>query len=138
MKDFFECLNGFMKNEPSLKTLFGERIYPMILPQNPKFPCMVYQPITTMYHRNLQEESRFVRQVVQFTVHQTTFGKARSARKTVKRVFQDFSGNMNGVNVQAVHTVSDLTGGNGTTTQYSTDEYCAILEFEFQYMEDKE
>lgn len=136
MKDFFECLNGYMLAEPRLKKLFGTRIYPLMLPQKPQFPSMVYQPITTIYHRNLQAESMFIRQVVQFTIHDTTFGKTRTARKIVKSVFQDFVGDMNGVWVQAVHTISDLTSGNGTTTQYSVDEYCAVLEFEFNYMEE--
>lgn len=136
MRDFFECLNGYMTEESRLKKLFGGRIYPMMLPQNPKFPCMVYQPITTIYHRNLQAESKFIRQVVQFTIHDTTFGKTRAARKVIKSVFQDFVGNLQGIRVQAVHTISDLTSGNGTTTQYSVDEYCAVLEFEFNYMEE--
>lgn len=136
MKDFFENLNGFMQAEPSLKKMFGGRIYPLILPQKPQFPCIVYQPITTVYHRNLQVESKFIRQVVQLTIHDTTFAKVRTARKEVKKVFQDFSGKMGDLTIQAVHTVSDLTGGSGTTTQYSVDEFTAILEYEFGYEEE--
>lgn len=136
MKDFFECLNGYMTEEPRLKKLFGDRIYPLMLPQNPQFPSIVYQPITAIYHRNLQAESKFIRQVVQFTIHDRTFGKTRAARKVVKSVFQDFVGDLDGIRVQAVHTISDLTSGHGTTTQYSVDEYCVVLEFEFNYMEE--
>ena len=49
-------------------------------------------------------------------------------------MFKDFSGDMSGLQVQAVHFINEMSGSTGTQTQFNADKYTSILELEFQYM----
>ena len=133
--DFFESMQKYMRLNSDLVSEVGDRIYPLLLPQSSTFPSIVYTPISVTYDKNLEGESGFVRRIVQFTVHNTTFGKTRSTSRVLRLVFKDFCGDMYGVNVQAVHFINEMSGSNGSQTQYSADKYTNILELEFQYME---
>ena len=79
--------------------------------------------------------SDFVRRIVQFTVHNAIFGKARNTSRILRQVLKNFSGDMSGLQVQAVHFINEMSGSNGTQTQFNADKYTSILELEFQYME---
>lgn len=133
--DFFESLTKYLLDNNDLQMTVGNRIYPHILPQKPTLPSIVYTPISTTYDQNLQRHSGFIRQIVQFSVHNTTFGKARQIGRVLKSVLHDFKGDMCGINIQAVHTITDLSSGGNTMTNYKEEEYTNILEFEFNYME---
>lgn len=136
MRDFFECLTSYLLNNRSVSKAVGDRVYPQLLPQEPMLPAVVYTPITAVYDDALQRHTGYVRQIVQFTIHDTTFGKARATGRKIKAVLQDFKGDMAGVNIQATHTLTDVSTGGNTTTQYDTEEYTNTLEFEFDYMEE--
>ncbi len=133
--DFFECMAQYLLQNKKLQKVVSNRIYPIILPQQPTLPSIVYTPVTTTYGDGLQRQTGFVRQIVQFSVHNTTFGKARQTGRVLKTVLQDFSGDMCGINIQATHTLSDLSSDGDSMTNYKTEEYSNILEFEFDYME---
>ena len=135
MVDFFECMQKHMISNKELAGEIKDRVYPQMLPQSSKFPSIVYTPISVTYDKNLGYESGFVRRIVQFTVHNTTFGKARNTSRILRQVFKDFSGDMYGLQIQAVHFINEMSGSNGTQTQYNADKYTNILELEFQYME---
>ena len=135
MVDFFESIQKYMRLHKELASEVKDRIYPLMLPQSTTYPSIVYTPISVTYDKNLGRESGFVKRIVQFTVHNTTFGKARKTSRILRQVFKDFSGNMYDVQVQAVHFINEMSGSNGTQTQYNADKYTSILELEFQYME---
>ena len=135
MVDFFECMQKYMISNKELAREIKDRVYPQMLPQSSKFPSIVYTPISVTYDKNLGNESGFVRRIVQFTVHNITFGKARNTSRILRQMFKDFSGDMYGLQVQAVHFINEMSGSNGTQTQFNADKYTNILELEFQYME---
>jgi hypothetical protein len=54
----------------------------------------------------------------------------------LKAVLQDFKGDMCGLNIQATHTLTDLSTDGDTMTNYNTEDYTNILEFQFEYMEE--
>lgn len=136
MKDFFICLTEHLLNDQTLQVAVGNRIYPHLLPQNPVLPSIVYTPISTSYGKALRRQTGFVRQIVQFSVHNTTFGKARETGRILKAALQDFSGDMSEINIQATHILSDIITSGDTMTNYKIEEYINILEFIFEYMEE--
>lgn len=129
MKDFFEGLYSYLRNHPNLKGVFGERIYPAVAAQNVSYPIIVYNSIGVSYDKNLQKESGFARQTVQFSVVDNSFAGARINCKLLRKTLKDFHGDMAGVFIEAVHTVSDEIEIN------EENEYMAILEMEFMYKE---
>lgn len=133
--DFIECLAKYLRDNETLNAVVAGRIYPQVLPQQSNFPSIMYTPTTVTYDNALQTHTGFVRQMVQLSIHDSTFGKARQIGHIVRQVLQDYSGNMCGVHVQATHTISDIMSTEDNSTMYNTSEYVNILEFEFQYTE---
>jgi len=113
----------------------GNRIYPTILPQNCIYPAIVYSPIIANYDSALQGDTGFVRQTIQVVFHDVTFKKARELSRIVKNYIQDFHGNMEGLNIEAVFIKSDFEMNGNTTVRFETDEFMTCLEFEFYYNE---
>ena len=132
MVDFFEALHSFMKKDRELSKEVEDRIYPLLSSQEPLVPNIIYTPITCNYDENLQQESGFVRQIVQFTIHHTTFGKVRKTSRILRHLFKDFSGDMCGIDIQAIHPLNDMSIG----TDDLAKEYMWVIELEFQYMEE--
>jgi len=135
VKDFFECLVEYLLSINDLQEVIGNKLYPNILPQESSLPAIVYTPISASYDESLQGSTGFVRQVVQFSIHDTTFGKARQASRIVKAILQDFRGDMCGLFVQATHILSDLSIDRNSKKSFDVDEYTSVLEFSFEYTE---
>ncbi len=133
--DFIESLARYLIGNETIKAVVSGRVYPQVLPQQCDFPSIMYTPTTVTYDNALQVHTGFVRQMVQLSIHDKTFGKARQVGHIVRQVLQDYSGDMCGVHVQATHTISDIMSTEDNSTIYNTSEYVNILEFEFQYME---
>lgn len=132
MVDFFEGMYKYMIENKKVKSVFGTRIYPLLAKQNSEVPFVVYTPITCNYDENLQQESGFVRQVVQFTIHDTSFAKVRKTSRIIRNIFKDFNGNMGGIKIDAVHSLNDMNIG----TDDLSKEYMWVIELEFQFMEE--
>lgn len=135
--DFFEHLHKFMTGNVKLKDVFANRIYPVNMPQKPTYPAVVYFPINTSYDKNLIAESGYVRQKVQFSVYDKTFGKVRKASRIIREEFKDFSNSLAGLRIEATHSLTDFISKTNTAENFSTEEFCAILEFEYQYEEEQ-
>lgn len=121
----------YLSENNEIKTVFSGRIYPLIMPEKTEYPAIIYQHINTVFYRLLQKQSKYRKNTVQFTVYDKTFGKARKSARFLKQVLIDFTGDMCGTNIEAVHLISENPG------KTDTEEYTYILEFEFDYNENE-
>ena len=64
-----------------------------------------------------------------------TFEKARKLSRLVKKSLQDYTGDMNGVEIQAVFIKSDYELNGNTSLKFDTEEYMSCIEFEIHYNE---
>ena len=136
--DFIIALHKYLSESAKLNECISNRLYPLLLPQQPKLPAIVYTPLSASYGRALQKETGFVKERVQFSMHDKTYGKARELSRVLKGLLKDFKGNMNGINVQATHLVNDISSNTNTAARYSAEEYICIIEYEFNYTEQEE
>ena len=125
--DFFECLYLYLTKCSSIKNMFNGRVVPLLANDVTEYPILIYSPIGVTYDKNLQKESGFTRQKVQFTVVEKSFGKSRTAIQTVRAVFKDFKGNMEGIQIQATHFESS------DMEIKEENKYMTLLEIEFMY-----
>ena len=133
--DFFEALYGFLTNSSVISNVFENRVFPLVSGQGSIFPVIVYSPIGASYDKNLQGESGLVRQRVQLSIFDNTFAKSRTNSRKVKALFKDFKGNMNGLNIQATHTLTYIVTYLDNSVSFNVNVYCSILELEFIYEE---
>ena len=98
-------------------------------------PAIVYSPTLANYDSALQGDTGYVRQTMQFVCHDKTYKRARELSRKVKKLFQDYKGDMCGLVIQAVFIKSDYEYNSNTALKFDTDEYMSSIEFEFHFNE---
>ena len=138
MKDICQAVYERLCSEANISRYVCDRIYPIVLPEDAPLPAIVYTPVLANYDSALQGDTGFVRQTIQFVCHDTTYKKSRELSRKVKRVFQDYHGDMCGLNIQAVFIKSDYEYNGNTALKFDTDEYMSSIEFEFHFNEERD
>ena len=135
MKDICQAVYEHLASQTAISELVNKRIYPSILPEDAPLPSIVYSPILANYDSALQGDTGFVRQTIQFVCHASTFKKARELSRLVKKTFQDYTGDMQGLEIQAVFIKSDYEYNGNTSLKFDTEEFMSSIEFEFHFNE---
>ena len=135
MKDICQAVYEHLCSQTVIGELVNKRIYPSILPEDAPLPSIVYSPILANYDSALQGDTGFVRQTIQFVCHASTFKKARELSRLVKKTFQDYTGDMQGLEIQAVFIKSDYEYNGNTSLKFDTEEFMSSIEFEFHFNE---
>ena len=135
MKDICQAVYERMCADKSISKYVGDRIYPIMLPEDAPLPAIVYSPTLANYDSALQGDTGYVRQTMQFVCHDKTYKRARELSRKVKKLFQDYKGDMCGLVIQAVFIKSDYEYNSNTALKFDTDEYMSSIEFEFHFNE---
>lgn len=138
MKDICQAVYEQLCSDANISRYVCGRIYPIVLPEDAPLPAIVYTPVLANYDSALQGDTGYVRQTIQFVCHDTTYKKSRELSRKVKRVFQDYHGDMCGLNIQAVFIKSDYEYNGNTALKFDTDEYMSSIEFEFHFNEEQD
>ena len=135
MKDICQAVYEKLCANARINSLVEGRIYPIVLPEDAPLPAVVYAPVLANYDSALQVDTGFVRQTIQFVCHHNTYKKSRELSRMVKRLFQDYHGEMSGLYIQAVFIKSDYEYSGNTALKFDTEEYMSSIEFEFLFNE---
>ena len=135
MKDLLQAVYEYISGNPEIQAVVQGRIFPVVLPQDEPLPAIVYAPVVANYDSALQGDTGYVRQTIQFVCHEKTFKKARKLSRLVKKALQDYTGDMNGVEIQAVFIKSDYELNGNTSLKFDTEEYMSCIEFDIHYNE---
>ena len=135
MKDISQAVFEYLKTRDEIVGRVGDRIYPIVLPQNADLPAIVYSPILANYDSALQGDTGYVRQTMQFVCHDTTYKRSRELSRMVKKAFQDYHGDMCGLWIEAVFIKTDYEYNGNTALKYDTEEYMSSIEFDIQFNE---
>ena len=136
--DILVGLYNHLSNDEKIKKIVGNKIYPVILPQNIALPAIVYSSVLANYDSALQGDTGFVRQTIQIVSHAKTYKEARELSRLIKKRIQNLYGNMGGVFIEAVFIKTDYELNTNTSLKFDTEEYMCSIEFEFYYIENKE
>lgn len=135
MKDICQAVYEKLCSDLDIFSSVSDRVYPIVLPEDAPLPAIVYAPVLANYDSALQGDTGFVRQTIQFVCHDTTYKKARVLSRKVKKLFQDYTGDMCGLNIEAVFIKSDYEYNENTALKFDTNEFMSSIEFEFHYNE---
>jgi Protein of unknown function (DUF3168). len=90
------AIYAYLSADPDIQNLVGTRIYPQTVPQNPIFPLIVLNTISSTDERDLQgrawSETR-----IQITAMADTLRKAETIIFTVRAKLEGYKGMMAGV-----------------------------------------
>ena len=136
--DLLEAIYSYLVKNKSVKSKVGDKIYPVLLPQDCVLPAIVYAPVVANYSSAHQGDTGYVKQTVQITCHATTFKEARQLSRLIKKLLQDYRGNMSGLFIEAVFIKTDFDIDGNSSLKFDMDEYMSSIEFEIHFNENKE
>lgn len=126
---FEEALFSFLVADTDLTALVGQRIYPLLLPQQPTTPAISYQRISTtpLYALNGNQQLTKVR--IQFDIFGATLADAKSVAEALHSRLDAYRGLMGSVQVGSVFRASemDLYDPSVESFRVSTD-YLIVFE----------
>ena len=136
--DILEAIYSYLSKNESVKNYVDGRLYPILLPQDCVLPAIVYAPVVANYGSAHQGDTGFVKQTVQITCHDTTFKEVRKLSRVIKKLLQDYRGDMSGLFIEAVFIKTDFDIDGNSSLKFDMDEYMSSIEFEIHFNENKE
>ena len=105
-----------LANNTTITNYIGTRIFPLVLPENSNFPLVVYERRTNPEYTKDGAALKFTIAVI--TVISNDYSQSIDIATAINNVFDDYSGTVNGINVQAIRLDSvDEMYANGAYMQ---------------------
>lgn len=95
--------------------LIGDRVYPLVLPQNPTLPAIVYQRIASPPDLSNDGPAGPLRTRLQLTLWASTWSGSRAIAAAVKAVLHGYSGSADGQDVLLVAEANETDGYESET-----------------------
>lgn len=81
------------------QTSAGSRVYPLMLPQEPSFPAITYQQISSGRMRAMGKDGPLIRARVQLNSWGSSYAQARTLAGEVEDMLNRFRGIVSGLNI---------------------------------------
>lgn len=102
-----QAIYSYISTYPGLIALVGSRIYPLVMPQNPTYPTVVYSRVSRVYEKDLSgtawNQSR-----MQFSVYATKYSDAKAVAEQIRAAFRDYKGEINGINIMLADVTNEI------------------------------
>lgn len=96
-----------LTNDPDVSALVGDRIYPLLVPQDASLPAIAYQRISTGREEAHTGPSGLCSARIQLTCIADSYESAKSVADAVRKSLDGFSGTMGTFEVGACFVVND-------------------------------
>jgi hypothetical protein len=126
-------LYAYLKNDPAVSALVGDRIFPNVVPEGTILPSIRYQRITTQRedtHDPFGEMHAYVRATVQIDSWSTSAQGAMEVGEAVMLALSGFHGDMEGVSIGRVTNVRE-----SDTYDLQKKLHGRSQDFQFWYMD---
>jgi len=132
MNDILKSVYSYLAG----KNIAGGKIYPEIIPQDTDLPAIAYTQTNCNRDSALQKDTGFARINLQFNCYSDTFASARALGKQIISALQDYKGNMNGSDIQAIFIRNEYITTGTLKQSYDTERFTSVIETEIQFMEE--
>ena len=102
-----EALYSYLSSHSGLTNLVGNRIYPMILPQNTALPAVSYQRISAIRERSHEGPSGLAHPRFQFSCWGDTYKQVKDVAEQIRFALDGYKGIMNEVHIDAIYIEDD-------------------------------
>jgi len=110
------------------QTIAASRIYPLILPQQPTYPAITYQTISSVRTHAMGQDSQVVRVRMQVNCWGRTYAEAHALARQVTTQLSRFKGEVSGITVLDVLLDNELdTYESDTQTRRVIQDYSLFL-----------
>jgi len=101
MADLEEALVTLLLADVGFTAVCGERLFPVVIPQDVALPSVAYQRISGAREYALDGRSGLARPRIQFTCVGNRYSDARNAANALREVLSGYRGTVDGVWIQA-------------------------------------
>lgn len=108
MSQLEEVLASRLTTFAALTALVGPRIYPVVLPQTPTYPCVTYQRISTTRESAMGVEVGIAHARVQCSAWAQTYTAAKGVKEQLRAALERWRGTVLGVVVQDSFFLNEL------------------------------
>lgn len=122
-----QALFNYLSTFAGLTALIGTRVYPRVLPQNPTYPAVTYQRVSSTRMRTMGAPLLGAEPRIQFTIWAETHLAARAIATQLRAALEGYTGTMGGaggVDVLGAQEQNDLDDYEPLTKLHQ-----AILDF---------
>lgn len=95
-------LYDYLTNNANVSGVVAARIYPIIMPQNPTYPCITYTSSGAVRNSTFSGQTDFVGMQIDIDCWASTYSAAKDLQSKVRGVVQNYQGLMGGVTVDSV------------------------------------
>ena len=116
--DLETALTAEIQADAGLGALVGDRIYPLLVPQDVDLPAVAYQVISTDGTHTHNGTTPLVRATVQLALIGTTYQQAKAVRAAAKALLDNFKGLMGGptgLQIEECFVGNEVDGYNAGT-----------------------
>jgi hypothetical protein len=100
MSQFEEALASRLTGFTGLTNLVSNRIYPVVLPENPTYPAVTYQRISAVRASAMSTDTGLVQTRVQVSIWSTLYSEAKSVKEQVRAALQRWRGTVLGLVIE--------------------------------------
>jgi hypothetical protein len=101
---------GRLSAWPALVDLVGSRVWPNVLPEDPDFPAVVYQRISTARVHTHDSAGGLATTRIQFTCYGTSGDQAEEVADQVRAALDGLRGTFSGTRIDAALSQNELSG----------------------------
>jgi len=126
--DIEEGLVIFLKLSEELHSLVGDRIYPMVIPQNVVTPCLTYQLVSDAPEMSHSGNANLQRVRFQFRIWGNGYAQAKHVAKVLKNTLHGKSvsmGDFKATGIKVINVFDDI--------QETVGLFTPLLEITFWY-----
>ncbi len=102
-----EALYTHLISHAGLTAIVGNRIYPVLLPQDVTFPAVTYQRISTVREYAQEGPSGLAHPRFQFSCWAETYEEAKAVAEQIRFALSGYKGTINNVRIDAVYIEDD-------------------------------
>jgi len=116
-----EALYAYLTNYAELTALVGDRIYPVILPQNTTLPAVTFQRISGIREYSQSGPSGLAHPRFQFSCWAEKYEEAKAVAEQIRLALEGYKGMMggsDGVRVDAIYVEDDHDIYDPETKEY--------------------
>jgi len=104
-----KAINTLMENDAGIGALAGNRIYPVILPQNATQPCITYQRDGSERSSTFNSgQIDFVGATFQIDAWGESYSAARTLGDAIRSALMNYSGTVASVAINNIRMIADL------------------------------
>lgn len=103
-----EAIYYHLSKSTELAALIDARIYPIVIPQNGKLPCVVYQQISSPWIHAMGVDPDLRHPRYQISIFATSYSQVKNIAEKTRELLQDYKENIGGLEIQRIFFENEI------------------------------